>query len=114
MEDVTHIQFGIDTPFWREFMLPRIQSQCKINMRALATGKTDTDDIKRGWFQALEWVMNLPIQAINEARNEAIVQERETAVNDIDEFRARSGFRSPYPAPKPGELTADENEDSNA
>lgn len=108
------IEFGINTPFWRDWLLPRIANRCKGAMRALATAKSGDDDVHRGWFQALEWVMNQPTQALAEARREAEERERETQTVNLDEFRARYGNRSPYPSPAPGELTAESNEEPNA
>lgn len=100
------IDFGLDTPFWKEWLLPEIQSRCKSTLRSLATSGSDNDDILRGWFQALEWVMNLPLQKTQEYRKIEEEQAREAQIEDLDEHRARYGFRSPYPSqPVPGELT---------
>ena len=113
-DDTANIEFGVNTPFWRDWLLPRIQTRCKGVLRALATSKKEDDDIQRGWFQALEWVMNQPIIALDEARREAEEKEREAQVANLDEFRARYGNRSPYPSPAPGELTAETNEEPHA
>ena len=100
------VEFGIDTPFWKDWLLPEIQNRCKSVLRNLATSKSDDEDIKRGWFQALEWVMNLPLQKIQDYRKIEEEQAREAQVADLDEHRAKYGFRSPYPSqPAPGELT---------
>ena len=106
--DASGIQFGLDTPFWRDFMLPRIQNRAKSSMRALATGKSDTDDIQRGWFQALEWVMSMPLAELESLRRDSDDQSRVDRISELDEFRARQGFRSPFASPAPGELTATE------
>lgn len=111
-DESANIEFGVNTPFWRDFMVPRIQARCKSAMRALATAKSADDDIQRGWFQALEWVMNQPTVAINEALRQDEERERDTQIANLDEFRAQHGFRSPYAAP--GQLTDTENEDSHA
>ena len=109
--DANGIQFGLDTPFWREFMVPRIQARTKSAMRALANGKSDTDDINRGWFQALEWVMGMPIAELASLTKDEEDKSRVDTITELDEFRARQGFRSPFASPGPGELTA---EDPNA
>lgn len=106
--DASGIQFGLDTPFWREFMLPRIQNRAKSAMRMLATGKSDRDDIERGWFQALEWVMSMPLVELDSLRKDAEDQARLDSVSQLDEFRARMGNRSPFASPAPGELTGSE------
>ena len=113
MSEIDHVAFGINTPFWTEFMLPKIQSRCKSVLRTLATSKTNDEDIQRGWFQALEWVVNLPMAELAEAKKEEDTRERDSRVANLDEFRAEHGFRSPYPTPNPGELT-DTSEESNA
>lgn len=110
--DASGIQFGLDTPFWREFMVPRIQNRAKSAMRALANGKSDSDDINRGWFQALEWVMGMPIAELESLKKDAEDRDRTDRVSELDEFRARNGFRSPFASPAPGELT-DLNEEFN-
>lgn len=100
------IEFGISTPFWQEYLMPQIQNRLKSVFRNLAAAKSDDDDIKRGWFQALEWVINKPLQDIEEYRKIEEEQAREAQVADLDEHRAKYGFRSPYPSqPAPGELT---------
>jgi hypothetical protein len=102
------IEHGLGTPFWQDYLLPRIQERCKSVLRGLATARSDGDDIQRGWFQALEWVMNLPLQEVSDYRKVEEEQAREAKLHDLDEHRARHGFRSPYPSPGPGELTEEE------
>ena len=102
------IEHGLNTQFWQEYLLPKIQDRCKNVLRGLATCKSEDEDIKRGWFQALEWVMNLPLQEANEYRKVEEEQAREAKLADLDEHRARLGFRSPYATPGPGELTEEE------
>lgn len=111
-ERVAAVEHGMNLPFWKDYLLPLIQDRCKTTLRSLATGGSGQDDILRGWFQALEWVMNLPLQEVAEYRKMEEEQEREAKLTDLDEHRARYGFRSPYPSqPAPGELT-EESQDA--
>lgn len=98
------VQSLVDNAGWQRWLQPVIMDRMKQTMETLAGSRSDTDDIKRGWFQALRWVLNLPGQEIETYK----VSEREQAkTNEIvadDDHRARYGFRSPYrQAPAPGE-----------
>ena len=94
-------------------MLPRIQNRAKSAMRSLASTKSDDDDMHRGWFQALEWVMNMPVAEVESLRKDAEDRSRVDRVSELDDFRARQGFRSPFASPAPGELTATVEEELN-
>lgn len=108
-QEIAAIGFGMDTPFWREFLLPTMQNRAKAMMEALAAAQSDQDDIKRGWIQALRWVIRMPEHEINEYRKIEQEQAQESRLADLDEHRARVGFRSPYPTPAPGDLTEEES-----
>jgi hypothetical protein len=106
------IEHGTHTPFWTDYMLPKIQDRCKSVLRGLALSRSDDEDIRRGWFQALEWVMNLPLQEVADYRKIEEERERDAKLADLDDHRARYGFRSPYTTqPAPGELTGEAQEE---
>jgi len=102
-------QQGVRSEFWTDLLLPEMVHMCKTKGRQLISGKSEDDDVKRGWVQALEWIMNRPQIIIDE-----YVAAEERARSDdeehrADEYRAEHGFRSPIrQAPEPGELKVDE------
>ncbi len=100
---------GTRSTFWTELLLPEITHMCKTKGRALITSHADDDDVKRGWVQALEWLMNMPGNIIASQAREESQQASEEADQHSDEWRADHGFRSPIrQAPEPGELKAEE------
>ena len=100
---------GIRSTFWTDLLLPEITKLCKTRGRQLITGKSDDDDVRRGWIQALEWVMNLPRNLIVSQTREESQQASEEADTHADEWRADHGFRSPIrQAAEPGELKTEE------
>ena len=100
---------GLTGTFWTELLLPEIQKVCKIKGRQLFTAAAADDDLKRGWIQALEWVMNYPQTIIDSvALDEAKARDADEDTRE-DDFRADQGFRSPIrQAPEPGELKMEE------
>ncbi len=102
---------GTRSIFWTDLLLPEMVQMCKTKGRQLITGHEDDDDVKRGWVQALEWVMNLPDTIIKDQAREETEQMAEEAATHEDEWRAEHGFRSPIrQAPEPGDLKVEEND----
>ena len=101
------ISIGLRSAFWQEYLLPRLQERAKSVLESLASSHDASDDIKRGKFQAYREIINLPQQELSLLHRDAEERDRDVQVQQQDEFRARSGFRTPYKAaPEPGETKA--------
>lgn len=102
-ERIGIIRSGLDHPFWKAWLLPSVQERARQMLESLAAGKADDEDIKRGWFQALRWIMNLPqseLDAMRRSEQEAVSADSE---QQQDAYRAQFGNRSPYRmTPDPG------------
>ena len=114
-EKIRIIRYGLDHPFWRVWLLPAIQERARQMLEGLAAGKSDDEDIKRGWFQALRWLMNLPqseLDAMSRSEQEAQTSDAE---QQQDAYRAQFGNRSPYRmTPEPGIVKEQEPEPPTA
>ena len=114
-ERIGIIRSGLDHPFWRDWLLPTIQERARQNLEALAAGKSDDEDIKRGFFQALRWIINLPQMELDSMRRSEQEAQIADAENQTDEYRARFGMRSPFrQTPEPGETKQQEPEPPTA
>lgn len=96
------IQFGTNSPFWQEFYLPALQSKAKQMMELLASKPSELDNITRGWIQALRWAIALPTQEVSRYHAEAEARVAEQRQQDVDNYRAEIGSRSPYPSEPDG------------
>jgi len=103
-EKTAIIRYGLDNPFWKAWMQPTIADRCRTMLNTLAARKGDDDDIKRGWIQALSWVIALPQSELDSmARSEQEAQSAD-AEQQQDAYRAQFGNRSPFRlATEPGE-----------
>lgn len=114
-EKTAIIRSGLDHPFWRSWLLPAVQERARQMLEALAASKSSDEDIKRGWFQALRWLMNLPqseLDAMARAEQEAQTSDAE---QQQDAYRAQFGNRSPYRmVPDPGVTKEQEPEPPTA
>lgn len=108
-KEIAAIGFGIDTPFWKDFLLPKMQERARSLAESTMLQRTADEDINRGWFAALRWVISLPMQELAEYRKIEQEREQEARLANLDEHRARHGFRSPFATPGPGELTEEES-----
>lgn len=102
------IEFGLRTPFWAEWLRPEIQLKATATLNQLAMVRSDSDDIKRGWIQALSWVLGLPDQVMADIRR---AEEAQAALNQQDareQFRAEMGYRTPF-GMGPEETKAEDN-----
>lgn len=114
-EKTAIIRSGLDHPFWRDWLLPTIQERARQNLEALAAGKSDDEDIKRGFFQALRWIINLPQMELDAMRRSEQEAQTADAEQRQDEYRAQFGMRSPYRlAPEPGQVKEQEPEPPTA
>lgn len=103
-QDIAYASALIETPYWRDYLQPRISQKCFEMLNSLAGGTSTqsdlergfTDDVKRGWCKALTWVINLPKQEIDEHNQFKEEQQKEVEVTEEQSFRARYGNRSPY------------------
>ncbi len=80
---------------WTNYLYPRVTEECSKYLQILAHKKSDDDDIKRGWIQALTWVANLPKTDIDEQRmfEEENIRQREEHEDDPETSRGR---KSPF------------------
>lgn len=108
------IQSLLDNPGWVRWLQPLVFDRMKQTMEALASKRTDDEDVQRGWFQALRWVLNLPAQELESLKNSEREASKHQSVEAEDEYRARFGYRSPYKrAPEPGETKSNDGNDGN-
>lgn len=85
----------LSTPSWASYYKPKIEQRFKEQLNSLAQGKSDSDDIKRGWVQALSWVLGFPQNDIDEYNN--ALEEQKAAEEDAAvDPRAERGFHSPF------------------
>lgn len=108
-DKVGAIQVMVDAPGWSTWFHPTVAARMKQTMEALASKRGPDDDVQRGWFQALRWVLNLPAQEIESYK----LTEREASKTQDtqaeDDYRARFGYRSPFKrAPEPGETKTED------
>ena len=98
------VQSGLQSPFWREYLLPLLQDCARTRMEALLTGKSDDDERTKGFVNGLRFVIGKPQADLDVAlRTERDAQQQQEIERD-DDHRAAFGFRSPYKlAPTPGE-----------
>lgn len=86
----------LSVPQWNTYFKPRIEIRFKEMLNSLAGKKADDDDIKRGWVQALSWVMGFPQQDIDEY-NKALEEQKAAQIEEQEvDSRATHGFRSPF------------------
>ncbi len=83
---------------WTDYLYPKITRHCGEVLNSLATSKSEQDDIKRGWVQALNWVANLPKTEIDEQRQYEDELERDKIDQTESELEASLGRRSPFVA----------------
>ena len=82
---------------WKDYIYPMVTAECSKYLKTLATNKSDEDDIRRGWIQALTWVANLPKTDIDEQRQ--FEEENEKLQQDNQEDPDTTmGRRSPFVA----------------
>ena len=82
---------------WKDYIYPMVTAECSKYLQVLASKKSEDDDIKRGWIQALTWVANLPKTDIDEQRQYEEENEKLEQDNQEDPDTTR-GRRSPYVA----------------
>lgn len=102
-QKVAAIEHGVSTAFWQNYLLPMLQERAKGHMESLALQPSPNDDIKRGWIQALRWVIALPAQDVAIHRREAEDRIADAKIVEAEKYRAEVGYRSPYPQ-EPGDL----------
>ena len=109
-EKVTCIQQGINSTFWTEYLLPLLMNRGKNAMKVLAAGKSDSDDILRGRYQAYQDIINTPLSEIKAYNVEESRREGMAMVEEATNQRAEMGFQSPFVNNlEPGTLTEDES-----
>jgi len=106
------IQSLVDNLGWQLWLQPMLMDRMKKTMEGLASKHTDEDDIQRGWFQALRWVLNLPAQEIESFKQTEREASKTADTEQEDDYRSRFGYRSPYRrAPEAGETKVADNGD---
>ena len=110
-EQAAIIEQGLAGAFWQLYLLPRLKERGKTILESLAAGSAPDDDIKRGRFQEIRYLIDMPTHELAVLNREA--QQRDDAHKTVmeDQFRADMGFRSPYRlAPEPGSTKSDESD----
>ncbi len=109
-ERVTLIEQGTNHPFWTEYLRPLLAEKAKNALRALAAGKTDNDDVRRGQYQAYQDIYDTPLREVDSYKREQAIRESDTAKDIRADLRAELGYTSPFSAPlEPGSLSEDES-----
>ena len=112
-ERVALIEQGINHPFWTEYLRPLLAEKAKNALRALAAGKSDEDDTRRGQYQAYQDIYDAPHAEIETYKRDQAVRDSDTANEKRDQIRAELGYTSPFAAPlEPGTLSETESHDA--
>lgn len=98
------IEYMMTTAGWSGWFIPTIQERCKGLFESLAQKSEENDDIKRGWIQALRWVLSSAQAEIDMYKIQVEEAEKSATSNDADNLRADLGFRSPFAINEPGAL----------
>lgn len=113
-DKIKAIKFGLDSAFWQEWLMPAIRERAKNVLTGLATKKADDDDIKRGIYQGLFWVINLPnaeLESFARLESEAAQEHNDSAEEDL---RVELGRHAPFRVVPIGELKSDDAADNPA
>ena len=114
-ERVTLIEQGINHPFWMEYLRPLLADKAKNALRALAAGKTDNDDVRRGQYQAYQDIYDTPLREVDSYKREQAVRDSDAASDVRANLRAELGYTSPFSAPlEPGTLSESESDETSA
>lgn len=114
-ERIAIIRHGLDTAFWRDWLQPSIAIRVNQMLKGLAASRADDDDIKRGWIQALGWVLALPQSQLDAMARTEHAAQTEDEERRQDAYRAEFGFRSPYrQSPEVGETSTQQPEPPTA
>ena len=114
-EKTAIIRYGLDHPFWATWLHPALVDRTNSMLKSLASAKSDEDDIRRGWIQALAWVAALPQQELDSMSRAEQQAQSEDAERQQDAYRSQFGMRSPFRlTPDPGETKESEPEPPTA
>jgi len=105
-ERIALIEAGINHPFWTEYLRPLLAEKAKNALRALAAGKSDEDDTRRGQYQAYQDIYDAPHAEIETYKRDQTLRDQQAADNRRDNIRAVEGFGSPL---EPGALSEEES-----
>ncbi|KKK70054.1 hypothetical protein LCGC14_2927830 [marine sediment metagenome] len=112
-ERVTLIEQGINHPFWTDYLRPLLAEKAKNAIRALAAGKSDNDDVRRGQYQAYQDIFDTPMREVDSYKREQEVRDSDAAANIRSDLRAELGYTSPFSTPlEPGALSEAESDES--
>ena len=110
-ERIGLIEAGINHPFWTEYLRPLLAEKAKNALRALAAGKSETDDVRRGQYQAYQDIFDAPLAEVEIYKRDQ-QQRNDTHAEDARaNLRAVEGFGSPL---EPGALSEEESEATSA
>lgn len=113
-DKTTIITQGLQSAFWEQILKPFLVEQSKLALRSVLK-KTADDDINRGKFAAFEATLNYPDLMLQELQMRIVERERTAHAQNLENFRAEHGFRTPFkPAPAPGDLTQNESDQSSS
>lgn len=108
---VNCILHGVQEPFWNDVLLPTLQDKCKQKLESLSEKSDASDDIKRGWVQALRWIINLPAAEVAIFQRLESERARDYEAEQRAEHRATFGLRGPIrEAPGIGETKESETQ----
>ena len=105
-ERITLIEQGINHPFWTEYLRPLLAEKAKNALRALAAGKSESDDVRRGQYQAYQDIFDTPMQEIDTYKRDQQQRDERHADDARANLRAVEGYGSPI---EPGALSEQES-----
>jgi hypothetical protein len=97
-EDDLHqiLAFGLQSAFWERYLHPLLVEKGKQVLTSLASSHAADDDIKRGWYQAIQFILSAPVEEMARFRMETEVAQQRASDDEAENFRADFGRNSPF------------------
>lgn len=90
------IAFGLQSAFWERYLRPLLMEKGRVTLTSLASSAAADDDIKRGWYQAIQFILNAPVEEMARFQMETDIAQKRAADDEAETFRASFGHRSPF------------------